>query len=150
MTWTLHGKLITLVLACGFVPLAAQDKPADPIDQLVAEAQKADDHQPELYGKVVRQEVDAAKVDYDSGKTEAAESALTAAATYSDKLLESARQHPKHLKRTEKGLRETARRLQQLERDLEFEQRPPAKAAREHLEIVDSELLNLELMGGHK
>lgn len=147
MTRIPQGILIALFLA---VPLAAQKKPPEPVEQLIAEAQKADDHQPELYGRIVRQEVDTAKADYDAGKSEAAESALSAAVTYSDKLLESAREHPKHLKGTELALRETARRLLQTERELEFEQRPPAKEAREHLEQVDSELLNLELLGKHK
>ena len=139
-----------LALAGACLPLPAQKKPAEPIDKLIADAQKADDRQPELYGKVVRREVDAANDDYNSGKTEAAEGALSAAVTYSDKLLESARRHPKHLKGTELNLRETTRRLREIERELEFEQRPPAQAAREHLEKVDSELLNLELLGGHK
>jgi len=145
MTWTFRGTLIALIAASACNPLPAQKK-SQPLDQLIATAQNADERQPELYGKVVRQEVDDARADYSSGNAPAAESALNAAVTYSDKLLESARQHRKHLKGTELGLRETTRRLREVERELEFEQRPPAAAALEHLEQVDSELLKLELL----
>ena len=145
MTWALRGRLIALIAAAACSPLPAQQKP-QPLDPLIAAAQNAGDRQPELYGKVVRQEVDAARDDYNTGNAQAAESALNAAVTYSDKLLESAREHRKHLKGTELALRETTRRLREVERELEFEQRPPAAAARDHLEQVDSELLKLELL----
>ena len=145
MNGALRATLIALITAAVYIPLPAQKKP-EPLDQLLAAAQNAGDRQPEIYGKVVRQEVDTAKDNYNSGNAPAAESALNAAVTYSDKLLESARQHRKHLKGTELGLRETTRRLREVERELEFEQRPPAAAAREHLEKVDSELVKLELL----
>lgn len=143
MTSRPYKLLLTVALSIVGLAFATVNTP---VDELIKEAQNAGDRQPELYSKVVRQEVDAARDNYNSGNAPAAESALNAAVTYSDKLLESARQHRKHLKATELGLRETTRRLREVERELEFEQRPPAAAAREHLEQVDSELLKLELL----
>jgi hypothetical protein len=145
------GRRTLLVLTMGLASLPILADQTQPLDKLIAEAEKAGDHQAELYGKVVRAEIDAARDSYNSGNTLAAQNSLQVAVHYSDKLLESAQQHPKHLKNAELGLRESVRRLQQIERELEFEERPPAKSAREHLERVDSELLKIMFVPpGHK
>jgi hypothetical protein len=120
--------------------LAADD---EPLAKLIARADAATDHQAELYARVVQREVSLTSDDFAQGRDADAKTALDAVNLYSDKLLHSAQEHHKRLKETELSLRSAARRLHDLEQNLALEDRPIVKAADQHLQQVDSELLKI-------
>lgn len=122
----------------------------EPLQKLITEAQAAGDHQAEAYARIVQREVELAQQSYNSGDVQTTKTALDDVITYADKSLDAARMRRKHLKEAELKLRGSARRLEDLERSMTFEDRPPARAAREHVQQIDSEVLQLMFAPAHK
>lgn len=133
------SALAIAALFCGQA-LAGDD---EPIERLIERANSAGDHQAELFARVARREVDIANDAFARGNVQHAYEAVRAVSEYSDKALQAARQHRKKLKETEITLRQTSRRLNDVEQTLAFEDRPLVKQVVEHVEEVRSDLLHL-------
>jgi hypothetical protein len=121
----------------------ARARDDEPIDKLIERANSGGDHKAELFARVARREVDIANDDFTRGDVQHAYEAVKAVSEYSDKALQAARQYRKKLKETEITLRETSRRLNDVEQTLAFEDRPLVKQVIEHVEDVRSDLLHL-------
>jgi hypothetical protein len=122
---------------------AARARDDEPIDKLIERANSGGDRKAELFARVARREVDIANDDFTRGDVQHAYDAVKAVSDYSDKALQAARQYRKKLKETEITLRETSRRLNDVEQTLAFEDRPLVKQVIEHVEDVRSDLLHL-------
>ena len=140
---------LLLVLATSLPCLAAEQQPSD-LAKLIARADAAGDEKAELYARVVEAEVSTAVHQFADGQNDAAFVSVDAVNDYSDKCLGAAQQRAKKLKQTEIALRESARRLHDLEQTLEFENRPKVKAAVQHVEDVRSKLLQIMFAPPHR
>ena len=137
---------ITLLL----LPALTHADDKEPLEKMIQKADAAGDHQAEAYAKVTRREIELASEAYKSGDIQQTAASLKGADTYADKALASAQQAHKHLKQAEIALRESARKLSELDRNMAVEDRPAAEETLRHLQTVDSELLQMMLGVKHK
>jgi DNA repair exonuclease SbcCD ATPase subunit len=143
-------RLISLCLLVSLLTVLAFAGDDEPIEKLIERANSGGDHKAELYAKVARREVELANQYFSGGEAEKAIAAVKAVSEYSDKALEAARQSHKKLKETEITLRQTSRRLNDVEETLAFEDRPVVKGVINHVEDVRTELLHLMFDPGVK
>ena len=143
---TIASPLIALALS--FCSLAAE-QPAD-LGKLIARADAAGEQKAELYARVVVAEVAAVEHQFADGQNDTAFASVQAVNDYADKCLAAAELHAKKLKQTEIALRESARRLRDVEQTLEFDSRPKVKAAVQHLDEIRSKLLQIMFAPPHK
>jgi len=143
-------KFRWLFIAMLAAPMLLHSDDKEPIEKMIQKADAAGDHQAELYAKVVRREIELAADAYKSGDAQKTSGNLHDADIYADKALASAQQAHKHLKQAEIALRESSRKLFELDRSMALEDRPPAEETLKHLQSVDSELLQLMLGVKHK
>jgi hypothetical protein len=140
----MNRRVLIFAFVSGLLGCAlAAAREDEPLDKLIEKANSAGDHKAELFAKVARREVDIANDDFTRGDVQHAYDAVKAVSEYSDKALQAARQYHKKLKETEITLRETSRRLNDVEQTLAFEDRPLVKQVVEHVEDVRSDLLHL-------
>src|SRR5438093_2316319 len=139
---------VLFALAAPFCCLAAEQQPD--LDKLIARADAAGEQKAELYARVVEAEVAAAEHHFAEGESDAAFASVDAVNDYSDKCLAAAQQHARKLKQAEIALRQSARRLHDVEQSLEFENRPKVKAAVQHLDDIRSKLLQIMFAPPHK
>jgi hypothetical protein len=83
----------------------------------------------------------AADTAFSAGEAEKGQAAVTDVVSYAERAGEAARSSRKHIKNAEIHIRKIARRLDDIRRTLNFEDRPPVQAAVDRLEHVRTELL---------
>jgi hypothetical protein len=133
------ATLFVFVLAALLLSSAANQ---ETLEQLKARAQKASKgEQPRLFVEVARRALQEADDAFNAGDSDRAQAGVRDVVSYSESAAEAARASRKHVKRTEISLREIARRLDQMGHTVNFDDRPPIKAAVERLEQLRTELL---------
>ncbi len=116
-----------------------------------ADAAKPKD-QDKLFAEVSLRAVMLARTRYNENQVDKAQAAAQDAAVYAEKAREAAQTSGKNLKHTEIMLREAARRLDELRKDLSVEDRPPVEAAVHRIEAARQAVLTKMFgpMGGAK
>lgn len=114
----------------------------EPLDALKARAEGArEQNQPRLFATIARREVDEADRFYTAGDITNAKKAVDEVVRYAGRAAEAAQKSGKHVKDTEILLRQTARRLDDVRKTLNFEDRPDVEAAVKQVEKSRQKLL---------
>ena len=138
MRW-LHIPLAVLLLSA----FAAARSAEEPLDALKARAENArPSEQAHLFATIARREVNEADRFYTEGDITNATQAVDDVVRYAARATEAARKSGKHLKDTEILLRETARRLSDVGKTLNFDDRPHVEAAVKQVEKLRQQLLD--------
>ena len=137
MRW-LHIPLAVLLLSAFAVARSADE----PLDALKARAENAKPQdQAHLFATIARREVNEADRLYTEGNITNATEAVDEVVHYAARATEAAQKSGKHLKDTEILLRTTSRRLDDVGRTLNFDDRPYVEAAVKQVEKLRQELL---------
>jgi len=138
MRW-LHIPLAVLLLSAFAVAKSAEE----PLDALKARAENAKPQdQAHLFATIARREVNEADRLYTEGNITNATEAVDEVVHYAARATEAAQKSGKHLKDTEILLRATARRLNDVGRTLNFDDRPYVEAAVKQVEKLRQQLLD--------
>jgi len=138
MRW-LHIPLAVLLLSAFAVAKSAEE----PLDALKARAENAKPQdQAHLFATIARREVNEADRFYTEGDITNATKAVDDVVHYAARATEAAQKSGKHLKDTEIVLRATARRLDDVGRTLNFDDRPYVEAAVKQVEKLRQQLLD--------
>jgi hypothetical protein len=138
MRW-LHIPLAVLLLSAFAVAKSADD----PLDALKARAENAKPQdQARLFATIARREVNEADRLYTEGDITNATKAVDDVVHYAARATEAALKSGKHLKDTEILLRATARRLDDVRKTLNFEDRPYVDTAVKQVEKLRQQLLD--------
>ncbi|HUS18752.1 MAG TPA: hypothetical protein VMZ25_03805 [Terriglobales bacterium] len=148
-------KMRTLILLAALTGLAAagQDQsgataPTE-IDKLKAKAESMKEHdRGKIYSEIARDLTEQTNREFDEGHPEAASESLKQVLEYAEKASASAKLKNKKTKDTEINLRQIARRLEEIERSLAVEDRPPLTAAVEKVDAIRKDLLEFFLKRG--
>jgi hypothetical protein len=115
----------------------------EPLDALKARAESARlQDQGRLFATIARREVEEADRFYTQGDVANAKNAVNEIVRYAGRAAEAARKSGKNLKRTEIVLRETARRLDDVGKSLNLEDRPTVQDAVTQVEKFRQQLLD--------
>jgi len=138
MRW-LHILLAVFLL----LALASAKSKEEPLETLKARAENARLHdQPRLFAAIARREVGEADRFYTAGDIPSARKAVDEVVRYAGRATQAAQKSGKHLKDTEILLRETGRRLDDVRKTVNFEDRPPVEAAVQQVENFRRQLLD--------
>ena len=137
MRWLFFCFVVTVLAAC-----VSAKTTEEPLEALKARAQNAriQDQGP-LFAAIARREVIEADRFYTEGDIPKATQAVDEVMRYASRAAEAAQKSGKHLKDTEILLRETARRLDDVRKTLNFEDRPYVEAAVKQVEKFRQKLL---------
>jgi hypothetical protein len=115
----------------------------EPLDALKGRAEKARlQDQPHLFATIARREVNEADRFYTQGDIASGTKAVDELVHYASRAAEAAQKSGKHLKDTEILLRETSRRLDDVRKTLNFDDRPYVEAAVKQVEKLRQQLLD--------
>ncbi len=138
MRW-LHIPLAVLLLSAFAVAKSADE----PLEALKARAENAKPQdQAHLFATIARREVNEADRLYTEGDITNATKAVDDVVHYAARAAEAAQKSGRHLKDTEILLRATARRLDDVGRTLNFEDRPYVETAVRQVEKLRQQLLD--------
>jgi len=113
------------------------------LEQLKARVETAKpDQRAALSIQVAERQVENANKLYGSGKSEEAAGAIHEVITYSDKAHEAAGQTGHRLKNVEIAVRRMSRRLTDIKRSLPYDDQATVQEAVEHLDKIDTDLLD--------
>jgi len=148
----MNARWFGIPLAVLLLPILALGKNADePLDALKARAEKArPQDQVHLFAEIASREVNEADRFYTDGDIAAATKAVDDLVSYAARAADAAQKTGKHLKDTEILLRSTARRLDDVRKTLNFEDRPYVDAAVKQVEKDRQQLLDLMFGGSSK
>jgi hypothetical protein len=129
---------LSLILSVA-IPMAAGTQS---LQQMIERAQKAPvKDQPGLYMKIAERRLQDADRLYQAHQPAEASAAVSDIVTYCDHAYEAADRSDKKLKNTEISIRKIADKLQDIRRELDFENQAPVEAAVNHLEGLRTKLL---------
>ena len=135
-----RATTLMLIVAISLIGFARNE---ESLEQLIARADSAPQgERPALYMRIARQQAEAADKLYQEGNTEAANSALANAVTYSGKASDASARTGKKIKDTEIALRKIAEKFRDLKRSLPFEDQAPVQQAIDRLEKMRTDLLS--------
>jgi len=145
----MNSHRLGIALAVLLLSILALGKNADePLDALKARAEKArPQDQVHLFAEIASREVNEADRFYTQGDIAAATKAVDDLVSYAARAADAAQKTGKHLKDTEILLRSTARRLDDVRRTLNFDDRPYVEAAVKQVERDRQQLLD-HMFGG--
>lgn len=128
-----------VLLAVAAVALAADQ---ESIEQLKARAEAAKpSDQVKLFLALAERQMKTAEDSYSHGDADKGRAAVQDVADYCDRAGSAARTSGKHLKNTEIRMRDIERKLDNLSRSVDFDDREPVKAAMKRLEKIRADLL---------
>jgi curli biogenesis system outer membrane secretion channel CsgG len=131
---------VLMIILAVCLPAVAKE---ESVAELVQRAQSASqDDQPNLYIKIAELQLKAADKLFAAGNSPAAQAAVQDVATYSRKATDAAIETGKKLKKTEISLRKMADRLQDIKREVNYEDQAPVQSAVDKLEDMRTRLLN--------
>jgi len=137
MRWLLIAFVVTVLAAC-----ASAKTTEEPLEALKARAESSrPQDQGPLFAAIARREVNEADRFYTEGDVTRAKQAVDDAVGYASRATEAAQKSGKHLKNIEISLRETGRRLDEVGKTLNFEDRPYVEAAVKQVEKLRQKLL---------
>ena len=140
----MNSRRFGIPLAVLLLSVLALGKNADePLDTLKARAEKArPQEQVHLFAEIAFREVNEADRFYTDGDIAAATKAVDDLVQYAARAADAAQKTGKHLKDTEILLRSTARRLDDVRKTLNFDDRPYVEVAVKQVEKLRQQLLD--------
>ena len=145
----MNARCLGISLAVLLLSALALGKNADEsLDALKARAEKArPQDQAHLFAEIAYREVNEADRFYTEGDIAAATKAVDDLVSYAARATDASQKTGKHLKDTEILLRSTARRLDEVRKTLNFDDRPYVEAAVKQVEKLRQQLLD-QMFGG--
>lgn len=137
MRWLHMPMALALLAIC--VGARSTDEPLEALKTRAESARLQE--QPHLFATIARREVNEADRFYTEGKIADATKAVDELVRYAARASEAAQKTGKHLKNTEILLRETARRLDDVSKTLNFDDRIYVEAAVKQVEKSRQQLL---------
>lgn len=128
-----------LLLVCSTRMLAGEE----PLDKLIAKAEAGGDKQSELYVDVALRYTEEANGHFASGDFMKGRDDIQNVLTYSEKARASVTRSEGRIKQTELKMRKLQRRLEEVARAVDVDDRPPVTAAANHVEELRAQLLDL-------
>jgi hypothetical protein len=129
----------------------AQESSAPPsqIERLKAKADSMKDHdRGKIYSEIAQEFTEQANRQFSEGQMEAGRESLEQVVEFAEKASAAAKIKNKKTKDTEINLRRTARRLEEVERSLAAEHRPPVEAVVQKIDAIRKDLLEFFLKRG--
>jgi hypothetical protein len=131
---------VALILLAACVPLFAAE---ESLEQLKARAPTARiEEQPKIYVRIAELELKNVDSTLGQGDIQKEQAAMQDLATACENAAKTSVTTRKHMKQTEIALRKVSERVEQFRKSVEFESRPPIKAAIDRIEQARSDLLN--------
>lgn len=119
------------------------------VDRLKSKVERMKDHdRGKIYSEIARELTEQANREFTDGQPDKALASVKLVLEYAEKASAAAKIKNKKTKDTEINLRKTARRLEEVEKTLALEDRPPVKAAVEKVDEIRKELLEFFLKRG--
>jgi polyhydroxyalkanoate synthesis regulator phasin len=115
----------------------------EPLEKLIARAEAGGDKQSELYVDVARRYADQVSQHLSAGESDKAQDDIKNIISYAEKARATVGRSEGRIKQTEIKMHKLHRRLQEIERAADADDRPPVTAAAQHVEELRSELLDL-------
>ena len=142
--------VVLLVAGTAFAQAPDASTDANPeVERLKAKAAEMKDHdRGKVYSEIARELAEDANRQYSSGSREQAIATVKDVVDYAEKAAESAKLKNKKTKDTEINIRKTARRLEEIEKTLAVEDRPPVRSAVDRLDTIRKDLLEFFLKRG--
>jgi len=136
--WLHLPMALVLLAACSYAK-----RTEEPLETLKTRAERARlQDQPHLFATIARREVSEADRFYTAGDVASATKAVDELVRYAARAAEAAKKTGKQLKNTEILLRETARRLEDVRKTLNFDDRAYVEAAVKQVEKSRQQILN--------
>ena len=134
-------KLMIAIVICG-IAVAAAGKTPETIDQLKAQAQSAEKgKKAELYAKLAEMQAEAANNAYNTS-AEQARQLIQDCGDSAEKASQASLDSGKRQKKTEIDLRQLYKRLDDIAKTWNFDDRAPVKDAMQRVEAARSKLLD--------
>jgi hypothetical protein len=132
--------MVMVVLLLASTRLFASE---EPLEKLIARAEAAGDKQSELYVDVAQRYANLAGDHFSNGEWDKARDDLKSVLSYAEKARAVVGRAEGRIKQTEIKMHKLQRRLEEVARAADVDDRPPVTAAAEHVEELRSELLDL-------
>ena len=142
---------LSIVLLTALLAGAQESAPAasPELERLKAKAAEMKDHdRGKVYSEIARELTEQASRQFNEGTKEQALASVSDVVEYAEKAAEAAKLKNKKTKDTEINLRKTARRLEEIEKTLAIEDRPPVRTAVEKVDSIRKGLLEYFLKRG--
>lgn len=130
--------LLVFVTAAGTRLFAGEES----LEKLIAKADAGGDKQAELYVDVARRYADQASQLLASGDSDKGQDAIKSVVSYAEKARATVSRSEGRIKQTELKMHKLQRRLEEVARAADVDDRPPITAAAEHVQELRSELLD--------
>jgi hypothetical protein len=131
---------VTLFVTLAGVRLFAGD---EPLEKLIARAEASGDKQAELYLDVAHRYANLASDHFSNSEWDKARDDIKSVLSYAEKARATVGRSEGRIKQTEMKMHKLQRRLEEVARATDIDDRPPVTAAAEHVEELRSELLDL-------
>jgi hypothetical protein len=115
----------------------------EPLDKLIARAEAGGDKQAELYVDVASRYAEQASQHLGSGDFMKTRDDIQSVISYAEKARATVGRSGNRIKQTELKMHKLQRRLEEVARAADVDDRPPITAAAEHVQELRSELLDL-------
>jgi polyhydroxyalkanoate synthesis regulator phasin len=138
--FTIAVVLLATWVALTRTPLFAGE---ESLEKLIAKAEAGGDRQSEQYVDVARRYADLASQHFTSGDPGKAQDDIKNIVSYAEKARATVGRSEGRIKQTELKMHKLQRRLEEVARSTDVDDRPPVTAAAEHVEELRSELLDL-------
>ena len=115
----------------------------EPLDKLIARAEAGGDRQSELYVDVAQRYANLANDHFSNSEWGKARDDIKSVVSYAEKARATVGRSEGHIKQTEIKMHKLQRRLEEVARATDVDDRAPVTAAAQHVEELRSELLDL-------
>jgi hypothetical protein len=146
------GGLLAAIFIAGAHCIHAQEKSPGQYQRSVAEEKLAqlkshaekmhEQDRGRIYADIARELTEIASQRFADGHSEEAQASVKEAIDYAGRATDSAKIHGKKIKDTEIGLRECARRLEEIRRSVLLDEQPPLKDAIGRIDQLRKQLLD--------
>jgi polyhydroxyalkanoate synthesis regulator phasin len=133
------AAVLALFVAVAGVSAAAEE----PLEKLIAKAEAGGDKQAELYVDVAQRYAAQASQHFSSGESDKANDDIRNIISYAEKARSVVGRSEGRIKKTEMKMHKLHRRLEEVARATDADDRPPVTAAAQHVEELRSQLLDL-------
>ena len=135
----IFAAVLVVVMIAGTRLLAAEES----LEKLIAKAEAGGEKQSELYVDVARRYAEQANQHFSAGDWDKGRDDIKSVLDYAEKARATVGRSEGRIKQTELKMRKLHRRLEEVARATDVDDRPPVTAAAEHVQELSSELLDL-------
>src|SRR4051794_20932114 len=136
---SIAAAVLSLMVVAGARLASAEDS----LEKLIAKAEAGGEKQSELYVDVAHRYANLASDHFSGGDWDKGRDDIKSVLSYAEKARASVGRSEGRIKQTEMKMHKLQRRLEEVARATDVDDRPPVTAAAEHVQELRSELLDL-------